>query len=286
MRVFIAGGTGFIGRHLCAFLIEDHDVTAASRSPDDEVAEGVEAVSVDVTDDDLTGAVGGHDVVVNLVALPSHVKPRERSHESVHLGGTERLIEASEEVGVERFVQMSGLGVGSGVETAYFDAKERAEEVARGSEVDTVVLRPSVVFGDGCAFLSFLRRMTPPFVAPFPCASATRIQPVGVEDLVPMVAECIENALHEGETYEVGGPEKLTMKETVETVCGVRVISVPKRLCWGGFVVADSLPFVPFGTDQYRVLGLDNTVEENDAEVFGIAEDDMLTLGGYVEEGS
>lgn len=286
MRVFVAGGTGFIGRPLCRFLAnEGYDVTAASRSPDEGIG-GVDTVSVDVTRDDLSEYVDGHDAVVNLVALPSHVQPRGRSHESVHLRGTERLVEASEETGVERFVQMSGLGADSGVKTAYFKAKRRAEEAVRLSDLDEVILRPSVVFGNGCAFLPFLRKVTPPFVGFFPEAKKTRIQPIHVDDLAPMVADCVEDSRHEGEVYEIGGPEKLTMKETIEAVCGVRVFSVPKWFAFMGFAVADPIPFVPFGMDQYRVLGLDNTVEENDAEVFGFSPTQMQSLERYIEEES
>ncbi len=72
MNVFVAGGSGFVGRSVCRVLVDrGHGVTAASRTPDpSELPADVEAVSVDVTDPDLDDAVAGHDAVVNLVALP------------------------------------------------------------------------------------------------------------------------------------------------------------------------------------------------------------------------
>lgn len=98
MDVLIAGGTGFVGSSLCRVLHDrGHAVTAASRSPASEgLPAGVETVSLDVTSPDLAGVVDGYDAVVNLVALPSHTRPRGQSHDSVHRAGTRHLVRASE----------------------------------------------------------------------------------------------------------------------------------------------------------------------------------------------
>jgi uncharacterized protein YbjT (DUF2867 family) len=287
MDVLVAGGSGFVGRSLCRVLTErGHDVTAMSRSPDETATPpGVVTVAADITETDLTGVVAGHDAVVNLVALPSHAKPRGQTHEAVHLGGTRNLVAASERAGVDRFVQMSGLGVDSGVETAYFEAKRRGERVVRDSELEWVVYRPSVVFGEGCAFIPFIERTIPPLVAPLPGGGQMQIQPMWVEDLAPMLADGVTEGEHAGETYELGGPERLTFAETVQLIRpGVRVVSVPMSLSAIAFRVADVLPMVPFGTDQFRVLTVDNTTD-NDVSAFGIAESDLLSLSAYLDSG-
>lgn len=287
MNVLVAGGSGFVGRPLCRVLDDrGHDVTAASRSPDaTELPAGVDTATLDVTDPDLTDAVAGHDAVVNLVALPSHRTPRGGTHESVHLGGTRNLVAAGEESGLDRFVQMSGLGVDSGVDTAYFRAKRGAERVVRDSALDWVVCRPSVVFGDGCAFLPFLERITPPLFAPLPGGGDLRLQPVWVEDLAPMIAAGVEDADRAGDTYEIGGPERLTLAEVVELVCGDRiVVPVPMPVAAAGATVAELLPGVPFGRDQYRVFRRDNVTADNDVTRFGVAESDLRTLASYLTE--
>ena len=286
MDVLVAGGTGFVGRALCRVLSDrGHAVTAASRSPDwTGLPAGVETAVVDVTDPDLADAVAGHDAVVNLVALPSHVQPRGRSHDAVHRAGTRHLVRACEESGVDRFVQMSGLGVDGGVHTAYFAAKRRAERIVRRSALEGVVYRPSVVFGDGCAFLPFLRWVVPPLVAFLPGGGGMRIQPMWVGDLAPMLADGVEDADRAGETYELGGPEVLTLAETARLVRpSVRlVVPVPLPLAGVGFALAGAVPGVPFGLDQYRVFRLDNTTDDAAAAAFGVSEDDMLRVGEYL----
>jgi NADH dehydrogenase len=287
MDILVAGGAGFVGRPLCRVLDErGHAVTAASRSPDaDGLPAGVETVAMDVTEPDLTDAVAGHDAVVNLVALPSHVQPRGQTHEAVHRDGTAHLLQASAETGVERFVQLSGLGVDSGVETAYFRAKREAERLVRESSLDRVIYRPSVVFGDGCAFLPFLRRIATPWVAALPGGGRMRIQPIWVGDLAPMIADGVTGDEHVGETCELGGPKRLTLAETVRQVAGSRVVlPIPMGVAAVGAALAEAVPGVPFGRDQYRVMGLDNTVADNDVTAFGVTESQLRTLGAYLSK--
>ncbi|ESP89420.1 SDR family oxidoreductase [Candidatus Halobonum tyrrellensis] len=287
MNVFVAGGTGFVGRSLCAVLADrGHAVTAASRSPDPSgLPPGVDTAAVDVTDPDhLSDAVAGHDAVVNLVALPSHVQPRGRSHDAVHRGGTRNLVRACGERGVDRFVQISGLGVDGGAHTAYFAAKRRAERLVRRSDLEWVVYRPSVVFGDGCAILPFVRSVVPPGVAFLPGGGdAMRLQPLWVGDLAPMLADGVTDARHVGRVYRLGGPEVLTLAELARLVRRVRlVVPVPLPAAAVAFGAAELLPWVPFGLDQYRVLRLDNTVADNDVGAFGVDEAAMLRLREYL----
>jgi len=222
MDVLVAGGSGFIGRALCRVLVDrGHEVTAASRTPDaDGLPAAVETAVADVSESDLEELVDGHDAVVNLVALPSHVQSRGQSHEAVHFEGTRHLVAAAERTGVERFVQLSGLGVESGVDTAYFRAKRRAERVVRDADLEWVIYRPSVVFGDGCAFIPFIERISPPLATLLPGGERTWLQPIWVDDLAPMLADGLENDRHIGQCYEIGGPERLTLAETVSRIRG------------------------------------------------------------------
>lgn len=292
MDVFVAGGTGFVGRRLCRELARrGHDVTAASRSPSGiDLPDAVETVAVDVAlphnagSDAIGDAVAGHDAVVNLVALPSHRTPREGTHESVHLGGTRALLEAAEATDVERFVQVSALGADGDVDTAYFRAKRRAEALVRESALDWIVYRPSVVFGEGCAFFRFLRRMIPPVVAPLPGGGRLQLHPIWVGDLVAMLADGLEDDSHVGNTYDLSGPEPLAFHEIVRAVCGTRyVIPVPMPVARVGFALAERVPFVPLDRDQYRVFGEDNVAEPNDVTAFGREPADLRTLGDYLD---
>ena len=295
MKVLVAGGTGFIGSYLCRTLADGgHEVTAMSRSPA-ETPEGVDSAVGDVTAyDSIAPAVEGHDAVVNLVALSPLFEPKGGNvmHDRVHRAGTENLVRAAEEAGADRFLQLSALGADPDGDTAYIRAKGRAEEIVEASDLEWTVFRPSVVFGEGGEFVSFTKRLKGMFAPgvplyPLPGGGKTRFQPIHVEDLVPMLVAALESDEHVGETYEVGGPETLTLRRVTELVYeaerkGVRIVPLPMPLAKVGLSVLGAVPGFPMGGDQYRSLKFDNTTVDNDVNAFDVDEADMTTLAAYL----
>ena len=295
MKVLVAGGTGFIGSYLCRALADGgHEVTALSRSPGD-APEGVASATGDVTDyDSIAGAVEGQDAVVNLVALSPLFEPKGGNvmHDRIHRGGTRNLVRAAEDGGVERFVQLSALGADADGDTAYIRAKGEAEAIVRDSGLDWTIFRPSVVFGEGGEFVSFTKRLKGMFAPgvplyPLPGGGKTRFQPIHVEDLVPMLVAALEDDEHVGETYEVGGPETLTLRQVTDLVYeaenkGVTIVPLPMPLARIGLGVLGAVPGFPMGSDQYRSLKFDNTTADNDVAAFGVDPAELTTLGEHL----
>jgi NADH dehydrogenase len=290
MDVLVTGGTGFIGEALCRELDErGHDVTALSRSPGNAVfPSGVEAVAGDVTEfGSIADAFEGQEAVYNLVALsPLYDTRGDRTHDRVHLGGTENAVRAAEEAGVSRFVQMSALDADAGGPTAYLRAKGEAETVVQESDLDWTIFRPSVVFGDGGEFVPFTKQLTTPYVTALPGGGRTRFQPIHREDMVHILVEGLGND-HVGEIYEIGGPDVLTLATVTELAYraegkSVSILPVPMSLASIGLTIAGPLPFVPFGADQARSLRLDNTTSDNDIDAFDLTGGDLTTLREYL----
>ncbi len=298
MDILVAGGSGFIGRYLCTRLADrGHDVTALSRDPDPGVLPAdVETATGDVTAyDSVAGHFEGQDAVVNLVALSPLFEPEggNRRHDEVHRGGTEHCVRAAEEHGVDRFVQLSALGADPDGDTHYIRAKGRAEQVVRDADLEWVIVRPSVVFGEGGEFVSFTKRLKGMFAPGLPLyplpggGRETRFQPVWVEDVAGMVAEATVEDGHAGETYELGGPAVLTLREVTEMVyesegTSIRIVGLPMGLAGVGLKTLGVLPGFPMGGDQYRSLRFDNTTEDNDVGVFDRSPEDLTTLGSYL----
>ncbi|QSW97851.1 complex I NDUFA9 subunit family protein [Haloterrigena alkaliphila] len=291
MNVLVAGGTGFIGTNLCTELHErGHDVTALARDPSGAaLPEGVERAAGDVSSyDSIADTVAGHDAVVNLVSLSPLYQPRdEGAHETVHLGGTENLVRAAEDGDADRFVQMSALGADPDADTEFLRTKGAAEAIVTDSHLAWTIVRPSVVFGDGAEFLEFTKQLTTPYVTGLPGGGKTRFQPVWVGDLVPMLADALEDHTHVGETYEIAGPQIVTLADATEMAYAadghsVKILSIPMSLAKLGLSAVEPLPFVPFGADQARSLEMNNTVVTNDVTAFDVSEDELTTLGAYL----
>ncbi|MFP4589850.1 MAG: complex I NDUFA9 subunit family protein [Halobacteriales archaeon] len=299
MRVLVAGGTGFIGSALCADLAEDgHAVSAMARTVDGEaLPAGVDGIEADVTArDGLVEALSGHDAVVNLVALsPLFEPPRGLTHDGVHRRGTEHLLDAAEEAGVDRFVQMSGIGADPDATTSHLRAKGRAEVAVRDRDLDWTIVRPSVVFGEGGEFVRFTRwvsfppfsdRLAWPYVSPLPGARA-RFQPIWVGDMAPLLTEATVGEEHVGETYELGGPEVYTLSEIVRLVHRAegrpaRLLPVPTGLARIGLSIAGAVPGFPLGADQGRALDIDNVTADNAVARLGRPVAELLPLPAYL----
>ena len=294
MKILVTGGTGFVGRHLCRELkSRGHSVTALARRPSEgELPGGVEKAMGDVTAyDSLVEPMEGMDAVVNLVALSPLFKPSggDEMHDRVHRQGTENVVRAAEETGVEKILQMSALGADPNGATAYIRAKGAAEEIVKSSSLRYVIFRPSVIFGDGGEFVPFTKKLAPPYFTPLPGGGKTRFQPVWIGDLAPILADGLEDEAYDGGVYEIGGPERLTLAEVARTVHGsegrsATVIPVPMGLAKIGLSVLGSLPGAPMGADQYRSLQFDNTTDHNDVEAFDVSESDLRTLGDYLAD--
>jgi len=104
-----------------------------------------------------------------------------------------------------------------------------------------------------------------------------------VGDLAPMVADGVTDDFRVGATYELGGPEVLTLATVVQQIVGERVVlPVPMPLAALGAAAADLVPWLPVGRDQYRALQHDNVAADSDVSAFGADPERLTSLAAYV----
>ena len=286
MKVYVTGGTGFVGSHLAHKLVwEGHNVTLGglSTEPVIELPENVEVEQIDVTDQDSLD-FSGHDVVIHLVGLSPLFEPKVPYHK-IHVEGTENVIEACQEADIDRYIHMSALGADPDADTEYLRTKGEAQTLVENSSLDWTVFRPSVIFGEGGQFLDFTEKLLTPFITGLPSANP-KFQPLYVEDIGDLFVEAVENEKHIGEAYDLGGPEVYSMSEIAKLIekskgRGLKVLPVPMPLVKLGMLASDKLG-LKFGLDQYRSLKKDNTTEENDITDFRKSIDEMTALRDYL----
>src|SRR5690606_21514581 len=159
-RVVIIGGHGSIARLLTKQLVARGDsVVSVFRNPDHRgeiEALGAEPFVCDVetaSASDLVPAMTGADAVVFAAgAGPNSGAARKRT---VDFEGSVKAADAAHQAGVQRFVQVSAIGVDDGpapdadeVWTAYVEAKRDADDALRRTGLDWTILRPGGLTDD------------------------------------------------------------------------------------------------------------------------------------------
>src|SRR6202048_4048801 len=83
-------------------------------------------------------------------------------------------------------------------------------------------IAPSTVFGPEDHFTSrfaALARISP--MLPLIGGGVTKLQPVYVGDVATAIADAVDGNAKAGATYELGGPEVLTMREIMEIILAI-----------------------------------------------------------------
>lgn len=261
--VTVLGGSGFVGRHLAQELLgRGARVRIVSRNPQKAYAlkplgnlGQVQFVRADVTRRDALAAVlAGSDAVVNLVGA------FQGNLDSVQGKGAGAIAAAARAAGAGAFVHISALGADPDSDVDYARTKGEGEEAVRAAFPAATILRPSLMFGSDDRLVMMFGRLISrlPVLPVF--APEARLQPLFVDDAAEAIANALGDPLaHGGRTYEIAGPEVVTMLELNQRIAHAecrsrRFIALPDA--FGGLIATATgwLPGAPITSDQYKLL--------------------------------
>jgi len=149
--VFIAGATGYLGRHLAPRLLErGHEVRALVREGSEAKAPpGTTIVPGDPLDrSTFERAITPADTFVQLVGVPRPSPAKEKQFIDIDLRSAREAIAAARTARVAHFVYVS-VAQPAPVMRAYQAARYRAEQAVEASGLPHTILRPWYVLGPG-----------------------------------------------------------------------------------------------------------------------------------------
>ena len=259
MRTLVTGASGFIGRHLTATLLErGTPVRVTTRHPERLPSEWkgrVEVVAGSLTDRAMIkSATQGVSLVFHLAGETQDAA----SMKAVNADAARELARAAGATGAKRFVHLSSVGVigadesGEVAEDAPCHPKNEYErtklegeravlDVARAGGFEVVVVRPTIVFGEGVmkardSLLEWMRAVQRGrFVFIGKKAVANYVY---VGDVVEAMLKLSERPSPRGEIFHVADPAPIrdfvgAMADALGVACPTRTVPV-----WAAYAVA------------------------------------------------
>lgn len=254
MKLAVIGGAGFIGRHLCRYLVEcGHQVTATTRQPDQaaQLEADVSWLPLDLLDDvptmpDFTAI----DCVIYLAGR-AHVLADSSDdplsdYRKLNRDAALAVAAAASGQGVGRFIYLSSIGV-NGIENqrplreddapapceAYARSKLEAEqslaELCAARTMELVVLRPPLVYGNGAPgnFSRLLRAVENGRWLPLGMVDNRRSL-IGIENLVQVIEICSTHAMAADQLFLVADGEDVSTAHLIKMIA--EALGKPARL--------------------------------------------------------
>ena len=197
MKIVVLGGRGLIGSKTCDVLRKQgHEVIAASSKS------GVNSV----TGEGLADAIKGADAVVDVTNSPSWA---DNEVMEFFDKSTRNMLSTSKDAGIKHFVALSVVGTPRLLESGYFRAKQKQEELINEGKVPYTIVQATQFFEFVGGIADFCAQGDEVHL------STAQFQPIAADDVAAVMAE-VALAKPLNGTLEIGGPEKGRMCDLIE----------------------------------------------------------------------
>jgi len=299
MKIFITGGTGFIGKATINLLKEtNHQLKLLIRKSSDTSFldnEKVELVEGDLTDkDSLLNEMKDCDSVINIAAHYTFWEPDKRIYSKVNIDGAKNVMECALEYRIKKFVHISTAGVygkssqypiteespqGTNIYSEYFRTKYESEKIAwklfEKNGLPLVVIYPVAVLGPGDTKASgkyihdLVNKKLPATIFP-----NKKFSFVHVKDVAQAILNALEKENNIGQKYLVGNCT-LTWKEINNMISKISGVALPK------LSLPDSIAIL----NAHLLTGLANIIKK--PPLWGMSIDQMEVMkAGFNVDGS
>ena len=228
MKVLLAGASGYIGKRLLHRLVQEgHTVVCCVRdtsrfSPDPSYEPHIEIIEVDFLE---RKSLLNIPVDIDAAYYLLHSMATSSDYEDLELKCATNFRNAVNNTSAQHVIYLSGIINEQSLSRHLASRKAVEDKLAEGNYHFTC-LRAGIIIGSGSASFEIIRDLVeklPVMVAPK--WLNTKCQPIGIADVVDLLAKSLLNPAVYDQSFDIGGPDILTYKEMLLGFAKVRGLS-------------------------------------------------------------
>ena len=277
--IIIFGGSGYVGKNLIrSFVKKGYKIIIPYQRQIDEanlrllgsVGQIIPFYFSTLKNPKLLSILKNADICINLkTTWDSKESLLEKSIYTFNKELTEIIKKSSK---IKKFIFFSGLGTEKR-STLRNEIISKTEELITKELKNSLIIRPSVILGNGDQFLSSLMpifKMS--FFVPLFGDGSKKFQPVLIEDIVDFVSNLTELPSLDERLFELGGPDVFTYREFYTLISELMnkkrvLVPVPMPIIKPIVGIGEKTPFFPINLEQLSLFDSDNILN-NDKKGF------------------
>ena len=277
--IIIFGGSGYVGKNLIrSFVKKDYKIIIPYQRQIDEaelrlsgsVGQIIPFHFSSLENPKLLSILKNAEICINLKTTWD--SKESYLEKSIYTFNKELIEIIKKSFTIKKFIYFSGLGTEKR-STLRNEIISKTEELITRELKNSMIIRPSVILGNGDQFLSSLLpifKMS--FFIPLFGDGSKKFQPVLIEDIVDFVSNLIELPSSDERLFELGGPDVFTYREFYTLISELMnkkrvLIPVPMPIIKPIVGIAEKTPFSPINLEQLSLFDSDNILN-NDKKGF------------------
>ena len=268
--IIIFGGSGYVGKNLIrSFAKKDYKIIVPYQRQINEanlrllgsIGQIIPFHFTTLKDPKILSMLSTVDICINLKT--SWESKESLLNKSIFTFNSALVRVVKNSLSIKKFIFFSGLGTEK-KSTLRNKIISKTEDLIAKELLNSVIIRPSVILGNGDQFLSNLIPLFKlSFFIPLFGDGSKRFQPVLIEDVVKFVSNIIAETTTKKNLFELGGPEVFTYKEfyalIVQLMNKKRVLfPLPMPIIRPIIAIGEKTPFSPLNLEQLSLFETDN----------------------------
>ena len=212
-KILVTGVTGYVGGRLVKNLLEEgYSLRVLARDPGRLQGRPwlsqVEVITGDVMQpESLVAAMQDIDVAYYLIhSMSNHTDFNEKD-----IQAATNFSQAAQTTGVKRIIYLGGLGDPQTQLSKHLRSRQQTGDALRQGSVPVTEFQAAVIVGSGSLSFEMIRYLTervPVMICPR--WVYTRVQPIGIDDVLNYLVKALQIQESNGKIIEIGGADVLT----------------------------------------------------------------------------